>query len=430
MSGPAERGEPRPRRVGSWLRASILWICLAHRLTGGEASAAGAETVLLRWEDVERVVDDHPALLAAAGRLDQASAEEAASRKYPNPALGANTGRAEALEGLEEGRIWELELNLPLILPGAYRGTVAAAEAEREAVALEAAALRLEVLRRLKSLFWRLVCDQQRFEAYERTRDQVNRLVEIAGIRVEMGEARTMELRRLEIELARLDVDRREAAEMTRMRRRLLDLWLGSTLPADFSVAADLARLPELPPLEQAVTQAYRQHPDLQASLQRIRAAASHLRVERNARVPEVRIGGFFGRELDSRNYGAALEFSVPLWNWNSAGIARARAAESTARHLHDLRGLELEAALQESHASATVAFERARSLRDRILPGSLEVTEALERMYRIGEADLIDVLDARRGQIEVEFEVLEAYLDSQLAYLELATLMGECSNE
>jgi outer membrane protein TolC len=64
------------------------------------------------------------------------------------------------------------------------------------------------------------------------------------------------------------------------------------------------------------------------------------------------------------------------------------------------------------------------------ILPKAIDVADAMERMYQIGEVDVMNVLDGRRRLIEIESELLEAYLTSQLAYLRLDTLMGEARND
>ncbi len=45
--------------------------------------------------------------------------------------------------------------------------------------------------------------------------------------------------------------------------------------------------------------------------------------------------------------------------------------------------------------------------------------------MYRLGETDIIDVLDAHRSLIETEADMLAAFNEGWLAYLDLVALMG-----
>jgi outer membrane protein TolC len=154
------------------------------------------------------------------------------------------------------------------------------------------------------------------------------------------------------------------------------------------------------------------------------------LTAEQWRRLPEIEIGGFYERELDARSYGGAIEIAVPIWNWNSGEVAQARAAKQKAQHGLELKRFEVETALRESHASAVASLEKARSFRDVILPKAAETAAALERMYQVGEVDVMNVLDARRGLIEIEAELLEANLESQLAHLEVIALIGGVNHE
>ena len=415
-------------RMKARIASAATALCLAS--VGATTAATAGETPALTWQDIELAARSHPALLAASSEVEEAAGAVAASRQYPNPVLSLGFGRAEALESPEEDRVWELELSLPLLPLGAYRGAVRAAAAERSAAAHGAAGVRLEVLRALKELFLRVAHDQERLEALEASAAQLKALVDVARLRVGMGEARPMELSRMEIEAARVDLEVAQAHEAARARREVLNLWLGSTMPADFRVQADLADLPVLPPLDEAVAAAVSTHPDVGSAEQLLLAATARLVAERWERFPAIEIGGFYEKELDSRRFGGALQVTLPLWNWNSGRIAKAKAAETTARHRRDVRLREIEAAAQESHAAAVSAYARARGFRDVILPRAVEVAAAMEKMYQVGEVDVMNVLDARRGLIEIESELLGAYLESQLVYLQLAALMGDSEND
>jgi cobalt-zinc-cadmium efflux system outer membrane protein len=390
----------------------------------------GNEPVTVGWEEIEQAIDRHPALRVAGSNVDEAAGAVGASRQYPNPVLGVGLGRAEAVEGEEEDRIWELEVSFPILSFGAYRADISAAKAERDAVTSEAAALRLEVIRQLSETFYRIAHDQQRLATLEESGAQLDALIEVARLRVEMGEARPLEPSRLEIERSRVGVEITEARETARMRRSQLNLWLGSALPSAFRVQADLSELPELPRLEEVVAQAVARHPEIHAAANRLRAQSARLKAEQWRRFPEIEVAGFYEKELDARSVGGAVEIAVPLWNWNSGKIAQARAAKVRTQHDQQLKLIEIETAARESHAAAVVALEKSKSFRDVILPKASETTSALERMYQIGEVDVMDVLDARRGLIEIEAELLEANLESQLAYLEMVTLMGGDNHE
>lgn len=409
----------------TYTQALLIGVLLL--LTGLEPGIAQTtgEELAVHWEDIERAVDQHPAMQAAAREADAAAAEAGAVRQYPNPSIGIGLGRAEALAGDEQDRVSGLEVTLPILSPWAYRNSIAAAEAERGAIDHDVAALRLGVIEDLKAAFWRVAYDRQRLEVLEQSRGQIASLVEVAELRVTLGEARPSELARLEIEQARLNVEIVRAAEMARARKEILNLLLGSTSSGDLRVEADITILPDLCSVDDAVAQGISRHPRLQAAGLRIRSAAARLGEERAKRLPDFEVGAFYEKELDARSYGGALEISIPLWNWNSAEIARGKAVVEASRYERDLALLELEAAIREAHAEAVGALEKARMFQEFIVPKAREASAAVDKTYQVGEEDVMNVLDARRELIEIESELLEACLGSQLAHARLVTLMG-----
>jgi cobalt-zinc-cadmium efflux system outer membrane protein len=393
-------------------------------------AGAADEIPTLRWEDVEAALDRHPGARVADREAEVAAGEVAAARQLPNPTVEIGAGRAEALEEEGEADVWEVSVLQPLPWPGPRGGAIAAAEAEREAARAEAAVARRQIQLEMAENFWHLVHDQERLGMLEESLGRLDELVDVARRRVELGEARPMERDRLEIERARMGSRVDEVRAEAGVHRQLLRLWLAPDAPPRFRAEGDLDALPPLPPLDGALGTARSRHPGIAATEHRARAAASRLRAERAARFPELAVGVYREEELDARTWGGAIEVSLPLWSLNRGGIARARAATDAAELRRDLWATELEASVRETHAEATIAYEKVRSLRDVILPKARETTTALEKMYQVGEIDVMDVLDARRSRIEIESELLGALLDSRLAALRLHALTGEIDHD
>jgi len=318
----------------------------------------------------------------------------------------------------------EATLSIPWL--GSRRARIGAAEAGYTEAIHEARHLRRQAEVEVRTAFWRLVFGQEQLALLRRSERQLETLVDVAQRRVAAGEARPMERHQFAIELARLRIHLDEAQRSSRTGEELLRLWLGSDLPDLFEVEGKLTAEPAIPSLDRALALVATHQPETQAAAARVQMAVARLRQARAARFPEVEVGAFYEKELDSRSYGAGLEVSVPLLNWNGAAIGAARADELAARRQHGLTVAETEAAVRRQHAACIASARRALSLRERIAPLSQEVTGALEEMYQVGEVDVLDVLDARRRLMEIEGEVLEASLSAQLATLELARLTGD----
>ena len=388
--------------------------------------AAQGDTVSVRWEDVRPALRDHPAWKEADSRSEQAVHQVSTARAWTNPALGARLGRSKGIDegGLE--RIWEVDVGVPVPIPGARSAKIAASEAERQVAHHEAEARRRQAEAEVRTEFWRLVYHQERFVSLRQRTAQTRELVEVARLRVQAGEARPMELRQFEIELARVHGDLAEAAVSEETGRELLRLWLGSALPDAYRVEGDLSAVPAIPPLHTSLETIPSRQSDAQAAGERMRAAEALVKGARAERFADLEVGGFYERERDSKSYGAGLELRLPLWNWNGAAIDAARAGQAGARHAYELALANAEAAVRKQHAAATAAVARVRSLRDAVVPRSVEVASATEQMYRIGEIDALHVLDARRGLSGVQEEALLASLEAQLSVLELALLTGD----
>ena len=379
----------------------------------------------LSWSDIESAIERHPALKLIEGETAAAEAEIGISRQYPNPELGASIGQGRSLDGSETALIWGIELEIPIDAPGAYLNETEAAQAGYQAAKYDASARRLEILRQLKGLFFRIVIGQELLRVQNESLDQVDRLVQVARLRVDQGEARPMEVARLEIEQEKLQADAFAAGKQLAAFRANLNLWLGGKLPDDFEVESDWRTLPDIPDLSVVVENARKRHPSLLAAARRIVASEAQTRAERHRLFPEIKLGGFYDRELDAHNYGGMLTIELPLWNWNRGGIAKARADESATRHRRELAEHELISAIQQAQAAASQAIERARRYAESILPKARHTGEALDAMYRVGETNIIDVLDTRRNLIETETDMLAAFNEGWLAYLDLITLMG-----
>ncbi len=402
------------------LAVIILAVCLIP------IPGFGQEQKVVQWADIEVLLDQHPTLLATQSEVDAAKASIRLSRQYPNPEVTASYGRGESLEGDDSAVIWGVEVEIPFDKPGTFINESRAAKANWKAAESEAVMERREVVRQIKALFFQTVIGWERVDSLHRSREQMKQLVETARLRVTHGEAPPTELTRLEIEFEKVDMDFLAARQNLNVVQKSLDIWLGGKLPDVYRVQADWTNLPSLPSLETSMNSIEAEHPELNAAQQRIVAADSLLRAERNRLFPEIKIGGFYDEELDARNFGGMVAIEVPLWNWNIGGMKKARAERSAAKYRKVYLQRELIDSVQQAHTQASQFIERAHRYRDSILPKAKETAKAHERLYKIGETSVMDLLDARRSLIETETEMQDAFLEGWLAYLDLIDLMGD----
>jgi len=384
------------------------------------------DTLKVSWQDILRLADRHPRL--AAGRLGVAAARGAAraAGALPNPTLDATLGRARALEGSESRREWELALTLPLGWIAERGPRVEAAMAQVDASLEEARAVRRDVLLELRILFWNLAHDQARVAALEALQSQTAELARLVSRRVEKGEARPSEATRVEIELEKVANQLESGWVSRRARQGQLGLWVHGGPGSELVVDADLASVPDAGGLDQALAASRSGHPLLEAARARLRALSSEAGAEKRAWLRGAGVRGFVASELDARSSGGGIALDLPLWNWNSGPIAQARAQREAARRELEWETRKLESAVIEAHAACEAASRAAARYRDRIIPRSESAASIMEKTYRLGEASLLELIDARRVLVETRLEYLAALAQAQLDYSRLRALVSQ----
>ena len=344
--------------------------------------------------------------------------------------LGLSTGWAESLEGDHKGRSGEVELELDLPLPGRYRNAVSAARANLEASRHETAALKRRLYTELAADFWGIARDQEWLRRLELSRQALSEMVSLAQKRVDLGEARPVDLLRFEIEAASLNSEIRAAEVQARAKRRNLARELNLSLHEELQVKAvfDLPGEPLV--FEELLDRQQRSHPERLATRLRSEAAMSGLSAARWGRLPDPSLRFFAGQELDAKEIGLGLEIPLPLWNRNGSAVAAASAEASGARYEQDREAITLAADLESARANLIAAREIAVTMKQVILPKATRAAKTLLRMYEIGDVGVLELIEARRALMDTELEGLDALLECQLAHLELQTLTGESCHE
>jgi outer membrane protein, heavy metal efflux system len=402
-------------------------LCLAGALLcAAPAHGQARDTLRITWPDVARIADRHPRLAASAFEVDAARGAAAAAGSLPNPTLEASVTRGEIPEGSPNRREWSAELGLPLGWLAKRHFQVSAASAQVATRRAEAAALRRDVLVELRALFLGLAHGQARVAALEQLHDQAAELARGVARRVETGEARPTEGTRVEIELERAASDLESSRSALESRRTQLGLWIKGPAGAAWVADADLDSIPAVPGLDGVLAAVRTRHPSVDAARAAVRARAAELGSEQVARVPELSVRGFTVVEPERRAHGGALAIDVPLWNWNSGNVAQARAQLAAGRQQLEWVTRELESAAIELHGACVSNTQAATRYRDRILPRSESAARVMEKAYRLGEADLLEVIDARRVLAETRLQYLDVLLQAQLDCSRLSALTGQ----
>jgi len=429
-----------PLRVSQWRRGQLT-LCVLLLASPAMAEPGQPESVPVplevvdvpsdavvnvTWSDLVQLVNEHPRLAAGRHRVEAARRGVDVAGAVPNPTLEGDVGRGFARAGNASRTEWGLALTMPLGWISQRRARMNAAQAEVDVAQAESAALRRDVLVQLRMLYWDLAYQQARVESLEALEAQTSTLVRTVEQRVEKGEARPVEATRVQIELQRVTGELEAARLALPARQAELALWLriprGKTLVAQ----ADLDTLPAAIALDVALSRARALHPARAVANARTRALQADVRAEKSVRVPAFSVTGFTAYELDRRGYGVGLTVDVPLWNWNSGRIAQAEARVAAAQKEAEATSLEVDASVIEAEAACRSSLSTTIRFRDNMVPRSEAAATTIEKTYQLGEASLLEVIDARRTLLDSRSLYLRALAQAQIDCSRLGALVGE----
>lgn len=399
-------------RVPTRLLGAILSIAVCCAPLWATAQNGASSEIGLSWPDVVAAVDADPRFVAATRGVDAAKARQRTATEIPNPTARVNLGGAEAKGSSDSGLEWGASLEMPLDWMAQRRTRREEAKAQIGVAQAEAQALRLRVLIELRRLFSAVVRDQASVAAFEELSQSATDLEQVAALRVSKGEARPMESIRAAMERERIEAELDRARTSLAASRAILGAWLG--WPKDKPVVVQESLEPPPAPRRSQDLDQQGTHPAVQAAEARQRANLATLNSERRSRAPSLALELRVENEIDKRAYGAGLAVELPLWNFGRGRVAQAEA--NLAASLEDVKVAQRQVMAETTTAEAAclASAQIAKRLGDRVLPRARQLSATFERSYAIGEASLLEVMDARRALLETEKEHRDAAVKAQ----------------
>ena len=408
--------------------AVICGFCLWGTSMWGQEIPTIPEELTLKAAQI--LLQGNPSLQASRLEIEAEKADIIGAEKYPNPSLSF----------LSDGWVFDSDrgsfinrfqpsLTVRQEIPTAgKRGK----RVRIEEVDAEIASMRLEDLKRqlnsdLKRNYFQVVLFQYDLDLASEIRDRFQEIVRLNQKRHTAGEISGGELCRAEAAEYRFFAEVVNAETRLGIAKSELVALLGST---DFSrsfEAVDGFETSFLPPPEAELKQtALRQRPDLAATRAEIRRSDSVIEFEQAQSKPNIAAIGGYKRELDSS--GPVLGVEVPLFvsNRNQGPTLRARVGKQVLENRLLFRQLnmfkEVRVALQRLEGDR----RRVDALENEYLKKAEQARDITEASYRLGEASLIEFLDAQRTYVETRLLYNRARYDFQISRANLELAIGE----
>lgn len=373
-----------PRRCAGLLLALVL-----------VTAPAAAQTLAQALEQAWLL---HPQAQAGSARNAQAAANiEAASGLTPGPAtlsLGAVSDRFHANQGQRE---WEVEMAVPLWLPGQKAAQSAEATSGQAQVVAQQHALRLQLAGELRTAWWAVAAARQTRAQAQQRLDTAQALMANVQRRYRAGE-----LARIDANLAQREVlaaqgalaDSDAALLQTEQAFRALT---GTAAPAQLN--PEPPRIPEAPGQD---------HPLLATASAALAQAQARLRSADATRraAPELALRMVRDRGAAGQSYTNTLgiKLTIPLSSEpivrQAQSAALAELAQAQAERDQVERKLALDADQARRHLDTTA---RQLNQAQERLALDADTLQLAEKAFALGETDLTALLRARADALEAQ---------------------------
>lgn len=301
----------------------------------------------------------------------------------------------------------------------------AAAQAELEAAKLAVAGDALDLILRVRSAFYAYVADQQLLEFRGTVLQALEASAEVAKNLHAAGNVTDLSFESEQVLASEARVSYADAkAELAAARERLNELLGVWGANASWRIETRLAEPAATLPLADLEAKAVERSLDLSIIKHRYTAAAKRANLARaEGWLPELKGGVTAERESNAWSYGPLAEVQVPIFYQGQGEVDRARAEMRQQRQLLGARAVEIRAAAKAIANKLAAARERARYIKDVLLPSRERILNATQLQYNAMSASVFQLLMAKRDQVQTAQSYVEALRDYWTAYAEAEQL-------
>jgi cobalt-zinc-cadmium efflux system outer membrane protein len=283
--------------------------------------------------------------------------------------------------------------------------------------------LRLE----LRTRYYRVILTKAELQLAREVLSQFDEIIRLNEVRFQRGEVSGLDLARVQTERLRFFSDQVAAeVEIQNSKTALLEL-LGTTdMGALFDVTESLAFSPLSPALGNFEEDALVQRSDLLARRKQVEREQLGLALEKANAIPNVIPFVGYKRDFRENTLAFGVNVSLPIFNRNQGGIARATARIEQAGFERQRAELAVRSQVRQAYEVVQGEERRVRELESTYVPKAGQARDIAQAAYRLGSLDLIGFLDAERAYRETLRGYNQALFDHQVAIFVLEAAVGK----
>ncbi len=261
-------------------------------------------------------------------------------------------------------------------------------------------------------------------------------MIDLNRTRLEKGDISGVELKRVEVErlkfiddvfAARLALFNAKATlfALLGLQQTNASFKFSGVLTMDSSPVDSSDGIPPLLPLAELKHQAFDKRPDLKASMFERERADTETLHQRALRSPNIILTGGYKRNLIENTVAFGIAFPLKLYNRNEGGIARATAEKVRSENLAAYTRQQILLEIQKAHNAVEINRQRLEYIEKESIKKAEESRQIVLAAYRLGEIDLINLLDAERAYRETRKIYHQSLYDYRMSLYELGSSIG-----
>ena len=416
-------------RAGSSL--ALLLLLASNSSAQQTAPPAGIPTQLTLDVATEILLARNPAILRERQSVVIARAGVAGARLLPNPAFDL-ASESYPLFQANPGPFFQ---NDEIVIRIGQTLETAGKRAKRTQVAEQDVAVAQSILQdtmrqvklELRTRYFRVVFAKAENELAREVLAQFDEIIQLNEARFQRGEVSGLDLARIQTERLRFFNDQVSAdVELQNSKTALLELLGATDVGAPIELMESLTFHPSSFSLEELEQEALGARADLRARTEQVVREQRDLTLEKANSVPDITPFLGYKRNFRDNTVAFGLNVSLPIFNRNQGGIARATARIEHARFERQQAELAVRSQVRQAYQVVQGEERRVRELESTYVPKSRQARDIAQAAYRLGSLNLIGFLDAERAYRETLRGYNQALFDHRVAVFLLEAAVGK----
>ena len=376
-------------------------------------------------EALKTAIEKNPQLQSTRDQIDAAIGSLQQSKLYPNPVLELLAEEMPSSElGLNQSQNL-VGITQPIITGGKRGLGIKVSEKSKEKNELERDTVLLAVIADTKKAFYKVASDQEGYSIAKKVEEIAKGIYKSEKVRFDAGEVAITNVLRAEVELskARNSVSNAEG----NLQNSIKELQTVMGIPEETvdGVMGKLLTQPGELSLHELELNMKSNQPVLKASKKGVEIAETQLTLEKRLAIPDINVSAGYKRlaleNVDTVQMG--IEIPAPFFNRNQGNIQKGKALSRKAKSENQSVYNNLLFQLKKNFNSYNVERRRVVEFRDKILPKAEESLKLIERGYKEGEFNYIDLLDAQRTWAETKISYIESLKNLNLLIADIERL-------